>query len=141
MTKKHAIATWQGTGKEGKGSLFTESKTLDNVPFNFVSRFEDGKHTNPEELIAAAHASCFSMKLSFLLTDAGFPPELIETKCEVTFDTDKGLITQSHLSVNVKAGTISTEKFDKLITEAKDTCPISKSIKAEITCDAKLSTT
>ena len=141
MTKKQATATWQGTGKEGTGSLFTESKVLDNVPFNFVSRFEDGKQTNPEELIAAAHASCFSMKLSFLLTDAGFPPELIETKCEVSFNTDKGLITKSHLSVNVKTGTISTKEFDKLITEAKDNCPISKSLTAEITAEAKLNTT
>ena len=124
MIKRHANANWQGTGKEGKGTVSTQTKVLDNTPYSFESRFKEGKGTNPEELIAAAHAGCFSMKLSFLLTGAGFPPENIDTKCTITMDADKGEVTDSHLNLVAKVPGIGTEEFDKLVSKAKDECPI-----------------
>ena len=138
MIKRHANANWQGTGKEGKGTVSTQTKVLDNTPYSFESRFKEGKGTNPEELIAAAHAGCFSMKLSFLLTGAGFPPENIDTKCTITMDADKGEVTDSHLNLVAKVPGIGTEEFDKLVSKAKDEFPISKLLKANIKVEAKL---
>ena len=128
---KYANAEWQGTGKEGKGVLTTETKTLNNAPFTFATRFGDAKDgTNPEELIAAAHAGCFSMKLSFVLNEAGFTPEKIETKCDITLGD--GVISKSHLTVHVKVPGISKEKFDECAKNAKENCPISKSLNSSI---------
>src|ERR1035437_10196437 len=128
---KYANAEWQGTGKEGKGILTTESKALNNAPFTFATRFGDAKDgTNPEELIAAAHAGCFSMKLSFILNEAGFTPDKIETKCDITLDD--GAITKSHLTVTAKIPGISKKKFDECAKNAKENCPITKSLNTNI---------
>jgi osmotically inducible protein OsmC len=136
---KYANAEWQGTGKEGKGTLTTETKTLNNAPFTFATRFGDAKNgTNPEELIAAAHAGCFSMKLSFVLNEAGFTADKIETKCDITFGD--GIISKSHLTVNAKVPGISKEKFNECAKNAKENCPVSKSLNAaiDISMDATL---
>jgi osmotically inducible protein OsmC len=137
---KYANAEWQGTGKEGKGTLSTETKFLNNTPFTSASRFGDAKDgTNPEELIAAAHAGCFSMKLSYVLNAAGFTADSIETKCEITLG--EGVIAKSHLTVNAKIPEISKEKFDECAKNAKENCPISKSLNTSIsiTMEATLS--
>ncbi|HEY5464450.1 MAG TPA: OsmC family protein [Hanamia sp.] len=136
---KYANAEWQGTAKEGKGTISTETKTLSNAPFTFASRFGDAKDgTNPEELIAAAHAGCFSMKFSLVLNEAGFTPDKIETKCDITFGA--GAISKSHLTVTAKVPGITKEKFDACAKDAKENCPISKSLNPniEITMNATL---
>ena len=136
--KRSATANWQGTGKEGKGILTTQSNILNKANYAYVTRFENETGTNPEELIAAAHAGCFSMKLSFILTNAGFPPENIDTKCEVTLDPAKGEITDSKLTVSVKAPGIQKDKFDEAVKNAEQNCPVSKLLKAKISCEATL---
>ena len=136
--KRSASANWQGSGKEGKGSLSTQSTVLNNTQYSYHSRFENGIGTNPEELVAAAHAGCFTMKLSFNFGKAGFTPETIETICNINLDTDKGEITESHLIVKAKVPGITKEKFDELIEDAKNNCPISKLYKSNITCEATL---
>lgn len=136
--KRYATANWQGTGKEGKGDLSLQSKVLTKTQYNFSSRFEEGIGTNPEELIAAAHAGCFSMKLSFLLTDAGFPPANIDTRCEITLDAAKGIISLSHLKVNATIPGIKKDQFDELVANAKENCPISMLLNTTITCEATL---
>src|SRR6185503_7056583 len=110
--KRSATAHWQGTGKEGKGTLTTQSNVLNKSPYAYNTRFENEKGTNPEELIAAAHAGCFSMRLSFNFTKAGFPPDSIDTNCEVTLEPGKGEITNSDLKVKAKVPGISKEKFN-----------------------------
>lgn len=137
---KYANAQWQGTGKDGKGTLTTETKYLNNAPYTYATRFGEAKDgTNPEELVAAAHAGCFSMKLSFVLNEAGFTPDTIDTKCEITLAN--GAITKSHLTVNAKIPRITKEKFEECAKEAKENCPISKSLNSniEISMDASLS--
>jgi lipoyl-dependent peroxiredoxin len=136
--KKHANAHWEGTGKEGKGYISTESPALNKMPYAFASRFENGPGTNPEELIAAAHSGCFTMKLSFNFTKAGFPPGTIDTKCYITLDPDKGEVTSSQLIVQAKVPGISKEKFDEEVEDARANCPISKLLNAKIECEAKL---
>ena len=135
--KRNATAVWQGTGKEGKGHLTTQSTTLNKTQYSFGSRFENGVGTNPEELVAAAHAGCFTMKLSFVLQAAGFTADEIETKCDI--DLVDGAITSSHLTVNAKVPGISKEKFDESVADAKVNCPISKLYNTEITAEATLS--
>ena len=136
--KRSATANWQGTGKEGKGNVSTQSTVLNKTPYAFSTRFENEAGTNPEELVAAAHAGCFTMKLSFVLTKAGFPPDNIDTKCEITLDPAKGEITNSDLTVTAKVPGISKEKFDESVADAKVNCPLSKLLKAEISCTAAL---
>lgn len=134
--KRNATAQWTGSGKEGKGILNTESKVLNNSPFTYKTRFEDGNGTNPEELMAAAHAGCFSMKLSFVLGNGGFTPEKIETTCTITHDKS---ITASHLECRATIPNISAEEFEKCAQDAKENCPVSKAYSSmEITLDAKL---
>ena len=136
---KYANAEWQGTAKEGKGIISTETKALNNAPFTFASRFGEAKDgTNPEELVAAAHAGCFSMKFSLVLNEAGFTPDKIETKCDITFGN--GAISKSHLTVKAKVPGISKEKFDEFAKDAKENCPISKSLSSniDISMDATL---
>ena len=133
---RHASAVWNGSGKEGKGTVSTQSGVLQQTQYSFSSRFESGTGTNPEELVAAAHAGCFSMKLSFILGEAGFTPDSLETKCEVTFEN--GAITKSHLVVKGKVPGISKEKFDECVKAAETTCPISKSLTAAISSEASL---
>ena len=134
--KRNATAVWNGTGKEGNGTMSTQSGVINQGQYSYNTRFADGIGTNPEELVAAAHAGCFSMKLSFVLNAAGFTPDKIETRCEVTLDS--GSITESHLDVKASVPGINQEQFDTAVAEAKATCPISKSLNANITHDATL---
>ncbi len=134
--KRNATAVWNGTGKEGSGHLTTQSKTLDQTQYSFLSRFESGVGTNPEELIAAAHAGCFTMKVSFILGAAGFTPDEIETRCDITLQD--GSITESHLSVKAKVPGINQEKFDECVADAKANCIISKLLNTNITHEAVL---
>jgi osmotically inducible protein OsmC len=136
--KRFATANWQGTGKEGKGNLTTQSTVLNKTPYSFGSRFAEGVGTNPEELVAAAHAGCFTMKLSFVLTGAGFPPENIDTRCDITLDPEKGAITESHLKVSASVPGITKEKFEESVADAKANCPISKLYNTTITYEATL---
>ncbi|MBS4063647.1 MAG: OsmC family protein [Chitinophagaceae bacterium] len=121
---RHATAVWNGSGKEGNGHLTTASTVLNQTQYSFNSRFEDGIGTNPEELIAAAHAGCFSMKLSFILGAAGFTPDSLETKCEITFEG--GVVSKSHLILKAKVPGIDNTKFQECVKEAEQNCPISK---------------
>ena len=134
---RFANANWQGTGKEGKGHLTTQSTLLNKAQYSFGTRFENGIGTNPEELVAAAHAGWFTMKLSFVLVAAGFTADTIDTKCEITLDS--GAITLSHLTVKAKVPGIDKTKFDAAVAEAKANCPISKLYNTTITCEATLS--
>lgn len=127
---RHATAVWQGSGKEGSGNLTTQSSVLKEIKYTYKDRFEEGPGTNPEELIAAAHAGCFSMKLSFILGEAGFTPDEIETRCEITLAS--GAITKSHLIVKAKVPGIDKQKFDECAENAKTNCPISKSLNTNI---------
>ncbi len=136
--KRNATAVWQGSGKEGKGNLTTQSTTLSNTQYSFNSRFAEGVGTNPEELIAAAHAGCFTMKLSFNIDEAGFKADKLETKCDINFDTAQGAIVESHLTLHATVPGISKEKFDELVADAEKNCPISKLLNTKITVDATL---
>ena len=134
--KRNATAVWNGSGKEGSGNLSTASTVLNKTQYSFNSRFAEGVGTNPEELVAASHAGCFSMKLSFVLGAAGFTPESIDTKCSITLDN--GAITESHLDVTAKVPGIDKAKFDESVADAKANCPISKLLNTNITYEAKL---
>jgi osmotically inducible protein OsmC len=134
--KRSASANWQGTGKEGKGTVSTQTGVLSNTPYSFTSRFEDGAGTNPEELIAAAHAGCFTMKLSFVITAAGLTPGNIDTSCTITFEN--GAITESHLVVKASVPGLDGGKFAEMAADAKANCPISKLLNTNITMDAEL---
>ncbi len=136
--KRNATAVWNGGGKEGGGHLTTQSTVLDKTQYSFKTRFEDGVGTNPEELVAAAHAGCFTMKLSFVLGEAGFVPDTLETKCEITLDPAAGAVTESHLTVKGKVPGISKEKFEEAVKNAEANCPISKLLNATITSEATL---
>jgi len=138
--KRNASAVWQGGLKDGKGSISTDSGVLDDTQYSFSTRFEDGKGTNPEELIAAAHAGCFSMALSGQLGNAGMTAERINTTASVTLEkTDAGFtITKVHLDVTAKIPGATDEAFQTAAGNAKAGCPISRLLKAEITMDAKL---
>ncbi len=134
--KRKATAVWNGSGKEGNGKLTSQSTLLNDAQYSYKTRFEDGVGTNPEELMAAAHAGCFSMKLSFVLGAANFTPEKIETTCEITLDN--GAITTSNLSVRATVPGISAEAFEKCAQDAKENCPVSKAYNMNITLDAAL---
>ena len=134
--KRNAKAIWEGSGKEGTGHLSTQSKTLSDVSYSYVSRFEEGEGTNPEELMAAAHAGCFSMKLAFVLGAAGFEPKTIDTSCEITLED--GTISLSALHTKVEAPGMDEEAFQKAAQEAKASCPVSKAYQMEITLEAQL---
>src|SRR5690606_17325299 len=134
--KKQATAVWNGTIKEGKGHLTSQSGVLKQTPYTFVSRFENGAGTNPEELMAAAHAGCFTMKLSADLTTAGYQPEELTTTSTITLDT--GVITKSDLVLTAKIDGITEEEFQKIAKLAEDTCPVSNAYKLEISLKATL---
>ena len=136
MASRNATAVWNGSGKDGKGTLTTASTVLDKTQYSFKSRFEEGVGTNPEELIAAAHAGCFTMKLSFSLGEAGFTPEEIETRCDITFKD--GAVTESHLTVKATVPGIDKEKFEACAKDAEQNCPISKLLNTNITMEASL---
>jgi len=134
--KRNATAVWNGSGKEGKGHLTTQSTVLNQTQYSFSSRFEEGVGTNPEELVAAAHAGCFTMKLSFVLGAAGFTPTSIQTKCII--DLVDGAIIGSHLEVEATVPGIADDAFQAAVKDAETNCPISKSLKTTITSSAKL---
>lgn len=135
---RNATAVWNGSGKEGNGHLTTQSTVLNKTQYSFNSRFEEGAGTNPEELVAAAHAGCFTMKLSFILGEGGFTPDSLETKCEITFEN--GAVTKSHLIVEGKVPGIDDQKFQEAVKKAEQTCPISNLLKGTIaiTSEGKL---
>ena len=134
--KRSATAHWAGNGKEGKGTVSTESGVLSAANYSYKTRFEEGIGTNPEELIGAAHAGCFSMKLAFVLQAANIIADSIETKAQVILD--QGAITEVKLFTRVKAEGLDQASFEKYALEAKENCPVSKLLKAEISLDAEL---
>jgi osmotically inducible protein OsmC len=138
--KRNASAVWQGGLKDGKGAISTDSGVLADTPYSFSTRFEDGKGTNPEELIAAAHAGCFSMALSGQLGQAGLTAESIRTTASVKLEkTDAGFtITSVHLEVKAKVPAADRAAFEKAANGAKAGCPVSRLLKAEITMNATL---
>lgn len=127
--KRSAKAVWNGSVTEGSGTLTTQSTVLDNTQYSFKSRFEEGVGTNPEELLAAAHAGCFTMKTSALLGDAGYTAEKLETDCKIVFEGGK--VVRSELSLTAKIPSITDEEFQKIAKEAEETCPISVSFSFE----------
>ena len=127
--KRHSTAIWNGTGKEGSGHLSTQSPVLQKVQYTWGSRYEQGVGTNPEELIAAAHAGCFTMKLSFVLNAAGFTADEIETKCVITLDPPVG-ITTSELYCKATVPGIDDKTFQECAEKAKNECPVSKALGA-----------
>jgi osmotically inducible protein OsmC len=134
-------AVWSGGLKDGKGAISTKSGALKDYPYGFAARFEDGKNgTNPEELIGAAHAGCFTMALSNILGEAGLTAEKMETQADVTLtkQPDGFAITKVHLTLKAKIPGADDAKFQELAAKAKAGCPVSKLLKAEITLDAKL---
>lgn len=134
--RRKATAVWKGSGKEGSGHLTTQSSVLEKTQYSYNTRFAEGKGTNPEELVAAAHAGCFSMKLSFVLNEAGFTADEINTECLINFEN--GVLTESLLKVTAKVPGISKEKFQTAADEAKANCPISKALSMKITLEANL---
>jgi lipoyl-dependent peroxiredoxin len=133
---RNATAVWNGSGKDGNGNLTTQSTVLDHAQYSFNTRFADGIGTNPEELIAAAHAGCFTMKLSFTLNEKGFTADSLTTRCNITFEN--GAITQSHLIVEGKVPQISDEEFQAAVKDAEANCPISKVLNTTISSEATL---
>lgn len=139
--ERTASAVWNGSLKEGKGTISTQSGTLKDTQYSFAARFAEGTGTNPEELIAAAHAGCFSMALSAELGKAGFTPDSIKTSARLTLDMhDKPTITKIHLTTKAKIPNIDKAKFDEIAAGAKAGCPVSRLLApaAEITLDATL---
>lgn len=131
--KRTAKAIWEGTVKEGNGTVSTQSPALFNIPYSYTSRFEEGMGTNPEELIAAAHAGCFSMAFSAELGKAGFTPGSIETKATITLES--GALRASLLEVKARVPGIDSETLNRIANEAKDNCPVSKALKVAISME------
>jgi osmotically inducible protein OsmC len=138
--KRTATAVWNGSGKDGSGNLTTQSTTLNKTQYSYKSRFEEGVGTNPEELIAAAHAGCYTMALAFALQGAGFTPESLETTSTITLDASvqPTTITKSQLVLKAKIPGIGNDKFLELAKGAEQGCPVSRVLKAEISLDATL---
>ncbi|MFV0625025.1 OsmC family protein [Sphingomonas sp. ac-8] len=133
-------ARYEGLGKDGKGTVSTQSGAISDQPYGFATRFEDAPGTNPEELIAAAHASCFTMALSFALAKAGFEEGTLDTSAKVTLDKDGDgfAITRSALTLKARVPGIEQDQFEKIAQEAKAGCPVSKLLDAEITLEHSL---
>jgi osmotically inducible protein OsmC len=138
--RREGSARWQGAGKDGKGMLTTPSGTLRDTPYSFHTRFEDGQGTNPEELIAAAHAGCFSMALAFQLSGAGHPPEELATTAKLSMEQEGGgwRIKAIVLQLRARVPGIEQAKFEELARAAKENCPVSKVLNATITLEAEL---
>jgi osmotically inducible protein OsmC len=134
--KRNATAVWNGTGKDGKGHLTTQSAVLNQTQYSFSSRFEEGIGTNPEELIAAAHSGCFTMKLAFNLQAAGFTPTELKTTCEIVFEDGK--IVASNLKLTAKVDGIEAGQFGELVKDAEQNCPISQLLNTAISVDHTL---
>jgi len=133
---RKATAVWNGTGKEGKGHLTTDSTVLNKTQYSFNTRFEDGVGTNPEELIAAAHASCFAMKLSFNLSEEKLNPKELDVTSHITFED--GVLKKSHLVLKAQVEGITEEKFAELVKDAEENCPISKALNMDISVEYNL---
>lgn len=138
MINRNATSVWKGTGKEGKGKVSTQSTVLDSTQYSYKTRFEEGIGTNPEELIAAAHSGCFAMKLSFDLNAAGFTADELNVTATVSLDPAKGEVVKSHLVLKAQIPQIDEAKFKEIAEGAKEACPISKLLNAEISLDAEL---
>ena len=138
MIKNVANAVWNGSIKEGKGTISTKSKVFDHQQYSFKSRFENGAGANPDELIAAAHAGCFAMALSLILGQSGFTPDSLDVQAEVTMDPQKLELTGSHLTLKAKIPGINHDKFVEIANAAKENCPVSKALSFPITLDASL---
>ncbi|CAG4993949.1 Peroxiredoxin OsmC [Dyadobacter sp. CECT 9275] len=138
MINRKATAVWKGTGKEGTGVISTQSTVLENTQYSFNTRFADGKGTNPEELVAAAHAGCFAMKLSFELNAAGFTAEELNATATITLDPAKGQVTKSHIDLKAQIPDITPEQFAAIADKSKKECPISQLLNAEISLNAEL---
>jgi osmotically inducible protein OsmC len=138
--KRIGTAVWNGSGKDGKGSLTTQSGTLHNTPYSFNMRFGDGAGTNPEELIAAAHAGCFNMALAFMLGAEGFTPEELNTTATVTMENDGSgwSVTRVNLDLKAKIPNINADQFQQITEHAKAGCPISRLLNTVIMLDASL---
>ena len=136
--KRNSSAHWEGTGKDGKGTVSTASTVLNKSQFSFNTRFADGIGTNPEELAGAAHAGCFSMQLAFNIQGAGFTADSIDTQCVITLDTDSASISSSHLVVKASVPGLDQEKFQSLVEHAEKNCPISKLFNTNISVEATL---
>jgi osmotically inducible protein OsmC len=141
--KRTASAIWNGDLKQGKGTLSTQGGVLNKTPYSFAARFEQGAGTNPEELIAAAHAGCFTMQLSAFLAQAGSVAEELNTNATLTFEQIDGTwtITTIHLDLTGRVPGLDAAKFEQIANDAKTKCPVSRVLKAEITLTAKLETT
>jgi len=137
---RRARALWRGSGREGSGDLSTDSGVLANTPYSFRTRFEDERGTNPEELVAAAHAGCFTMALAFRLQRAGYTPTELNTEAAVTLEQDKESfrITRSVLTLRASVPNLDQSTFARLAQDAEQNCPVSRVLRAEITLDAKL---
>lgn len=138
MINRKATAVWKGTGKEGAGTISTQSTVLENTQYSFNTRFAEGKGTNPEELIAAAHAGCFAMKLSFELNAEGFTADELNATATVSLDPSKGQVVKSAIELKASVPDISAEQFATIAEKAKKECPISQLLNAEITLNAEL---
>lgn len=138
--KRTATAVWNGSGKDGKGILTTQSTTLNKTQYSYKSRFEEGVGTNPEELIAAAHAGCFAMALAFGLQGAGITPDSLDVTATLTLDVSSGTptITESHLDLKAKIPGITNEKFQEFAKGAEQGCPVSRVLKANVSLTATL---
>lgn len=136
--KRTAHAVWNGSLKEGNGKITTQSAVLNNTKYDFTSRFGDGKSTNPDELLAAAHAGCFAMALSLILGEAGFTADSLDVTAVVTFVPDKLTLTESHLKLKAKVPGIGKDKFMECANAAKDNCPVSKALSLKVILDAEL---
>ncbi|SEJ31128.1 osmotically inducible protein OsmC [Dyadobacter koreensis] len=134
--KRNATAVWNGSGKDGNGYLTTQSTALNQTQYSFNSRFADGVGTNPEELLAAAHAGCFTMKLSFVLDEAGFTANTLQTTAYINFEN--GSVTESHLVLKADVPGIPRETFEASVKEAELNCPISRVLTAKITVESFL---
>ena len=137
---RKAKAVWRGTGRDGNGDLSTDSGVLDKTPYSFKTRFENEKGTNPEELIAAAHAGCFTMALAFRLQTAGYTAMELSTESAVSLDPEgKGFrISRSALTLRAKVPNLDHATFDRIARDAEENCPVTKLLKADVTLDAKL---
>lgn len=133
---RKASAHWAGAGKDGKGSLTTDSTVLNKTQYSYNTRFEDGVGTNPEELVAAAHAGCFAMQLAFNIQQAGFTADTLDVQCTITLQD--GAITSSNLKLDAVVPGLDKAKFDELVDHAEHNCPISKLFNAEISVESTL---
>lgn len=134
--KRHATAQWSGTGKDGSGFLDSQSEVLNHTAYSYKTRFESEKGTNPEELVAAAHAGCFTMKLAFNLSGAGFVPERLDTRCDIVLEDES--ITHSHLQVEGRVPGISQQVWEDLVKDAETNCPISRLLNTHIDVQSRL---